>query len=365
MKKIWWALGATALLAGCASPGYYAQAIGGQLEILRASRPLAEAAGDPGVPETVRRRLAVAAQIRDFASREMGLPDNGSYRKYADLGRPYVTWNVFAADALSIEPKQWCFPVAGCVGYRGYFSEAAARQFADALRAEGYDVFVGGVPAYSTLGWFDDPLLNTFLRYPDIELARLLFHELAHQVLYVQGDTAFNESFAVAVEEAGVTRWIERHGTPAQHEDFARREQRRRDFHALVKRTRERLGAIYAGAGTQAEKRADKARALKQLDADYRTLRDGAWSGFAGYDHWFAGTMNNAALASIGLYLDDVPAFQTLLAENDNDLPRFYATVRALAALPPEQREIRLAEAAARADPGAPGAGIKIVGLRR
>lgn len=338
-----------AMLAGCASPGYYLQAIGGQIEILRASRPLDEALVDPHIPQDVRQRLLVASKMRDFASRELGLPDNRSYRKYADLHRPFVTWNVFAAEPLSVEPKRWCFPVAGCVGYRGYFSEAAARQFADSLRGQDYDVFVAGIPAYSTLGWFADPILNTFIHYPDIELARLLFHELAHQLLYVGGDTAFNESFAVTVEEAGVRRWVAANGTPAQREEFERREQHRRDFNALVSGARSRLSAIYESPLTDAEKLAEKKQALEQLQADYRIIRDGRWGGYKGYDRWFAAGINNATLASIGLYLQDVPAFQSMLAENGNDLPRFYAAVRALADLPRAERKERLAAAMAKA----------------
>lgn len=345
----WILLTAATLLGGCATPGYYLQAIGGQIQILRASRPIDEALGDPGLAEETRRRLLLATRMRDFASRELGLPDNGSYRKYADIHRPYVAWNVFAAEPLSIEPKRWCFPIAGCVGYRGYFSEAGARSFADDLRAEHYDVFVGGVAAYSTLGWFDDPILNTFIRYPDTELARLIFHELAHQVVYVSGDTAFNESFAVTVEEAGVRRWIALNGTPAQREDFERREQYRRDFHALVKGARGRLAAIYGGHAPKAEKLAEKRIAFEQLQADYRTIRDHRWGGFHGYDRWFSSGMNNAALASVGLYLEDVPAFQAILAENGYDMPRFYAAVRDLAKLPRERRKERLAAAEAAA----------------
>jgi predicted aminopeptidase len=358
MKRLW--LPALLALSGCASPGYYLQAIGGQIEILRAARPLAEAEADPTVPADVRDRLAVAAQMREFASRELGLPDNGSYRKYADLHRPYVAWNVFAAAPLSVSPKRWCFPVAGCVGYRGYFSETAAKKFAAELREQNYDVFVGAVPAYSTLGWFDDPILNTFIHYPDIELARLIFHELAHQVLYVKGDTTFNESFAVTVEEAGVNRWIDGHGTSVQREEFARREQRRREFQALVKTARSRLADLYAAALPDPEKHAQKKRVLDDLQSEYRALRDGKWGGYNGYDRWFAAGINNATLASVGLYLDDVPAFQAILAENANDLPRFYAEVRTLAALPADERNERLAAAApggprTRPEPGATG----------
>ncbi|HEX8963413.1 MAG TPA: aminopeptidase [Rhodocyclaceae bacterium] len=352
-----WIWLAAAMLSGCASPGYYLQAIGGQIEILRASRPIDEAIADPSLSPATRQRLETASRMRDFASRELGLPDNRSYRKYADLHRPYVTWNVFAAKPLSVEPKRWCFPVAGCVSYRGYFSEAEARKFAAGLRAEDYDVFVAGIPAYSTLGWFSDPLLNTFIHYPDSELARIIFHELAHQVVYVSGDTAFNESFAVTVEEAGVHRWIDAYGTPAEREEFDRREQHRRDFEALVTGARSRLDAIYQSHQPDAAKLAEKKIALEQLQADYRIIRDRRWGGYKGYDRWFAIGINNATLASIGLYLQDVPAFQSLLAENGGDLPRFYAAVRKLADLPRAERKDRLSEAMAQAllkeEPGA------------
>jgi predicted aminopeptidase len=337
-----------ALLAGCASPAYYLQAVGGQWEIYRASRPLANVVADPAQPADLRQRLGVAAQIRDFASRELGLPDNGSYRKFADLGRPFVVWNVLVAPPLSVEARKSCFPVAGCVSYRGYFAEAAAESFAADRRAEGDDVFVAGVPAYSTLGWFDDPILNTFIRYPEVELARLLFHELAHQIVYVKGDTTFNESFAVAVEEAGAARWIAARGTPSQRETFARGSQRRSDFHGLVKKARERLARVYAGPGSEAERLAKKAEVLTTLQSEYRALRDGPWGGFAGYDRWFGGVINNATLASVGLYLDGVPAFRALQAENGGDLPRFFAAVRALAALPKDQRDTRLADVLAK-----------------
>lgn len=333
----------TAVFAGCASPAYYLQAVGGQLEILRASRPLAEATADPRLPADLRQRLRVAAQIRDFASHELGLPDNGSYRKFADLGRAYVAWNVFVAAPLSVEAKQWCFPFAGCVSYRGYFSQTAAEDFATERRAAGDDVFVAGVPAYSTLGWFDDPILNTFVRYPEVELARLLFHELAHQVVYVAGDTTFNESFAVAVEEAGLARWVDTHRTPAQREAFGKMSQRRHEFHALVRNARDRLSRVYRGSGTTTEKLAEKARILAALQAEYRALRDGPWSDFAGYDRWFDGPINNATLASVGLYVDGLPAFRALLADSGHDLQRFFAAVRTLAALPQDRRGAHLA----------------------
>ena len=206
------AAAALLLLSGCADLGYYLQSIDGQMQLNAARRPLAEVVADADTPEALKQKLRRAAAIRDFASRELKLPNNGSYRNYADLKRPFVVWNVFAAEEFSIEPQRWCFPFAGCVGYRGYFSKEAAEAFAAKLRAEGREVQVAGIPAYSTLGWFDDALLNTFMHYPDYELARLLFHELAHQVVYVKDDAEFNESFAVAVELAGLERWLAQEG---------------------------------------------------------------------------------------------------------------------------------------------------------
>ncbi len=343
------ALAATALLGACGTPGYYLQAAGGQLEILRLSRPLDDARIDPATPDALRDKLARAAAIRDFASRELGLPDNGSYRKYADLGRPYVLWNVFATDELSIEPREWCFPIAGCVSYRGYFAEADAEAFAAALRAQGNDVHVAGIAAYSTLGWFDDPLLNTFMHYPEIELARLIFHELAHQRVYAAGDSEFNESFAMAVEVAGVRRWLAREGSDAQRAAFASAQRRRDDFASLVLKYRDALDAAFRGDADAAHKRAEKARILSELQAEYRALRDGVWGGYSGYDRWFGQEINNAVLASIGLYHQRVPAFEALLAAEGGDLPRFYEHVAQLARLSKDRRDAELARAVASA----------------
>ncbi len=343
------ALAATALLGACGTPGYYLQAAGGQLEILRLSRPLDDARIDPATPDTLRDKLARAAAIRDFASRELGLPDNGSYRKYADLGRPYVVWNVFATDELSIEPREWCFPIAGCVSYRGYFAEADAEAFAAALRAQGNDVHVAGIAAYSTLGWLDDPLLNTFMHYPEIELARLIFHELAHQRVYAAGDSEFNESFAMAVEVAGVRRWLAREGSDAQRAAFASAQRRRDDFASLVLKYRDALDAAFRGDADAAHKRAEKARILSELQAEYRALRDGVWGGYSGYDRWFGQEINNAVLASIGLYHQRVPAFEALLAAEGGDLPRFYEHVAQLARLSKDRRDAELARAVASA----------------
>ncbi len=335
------AAAALMLLAGCASIEYYAQAISGQLDILRRAEPIARTLAEPGASASLKARLERVLAIRAFASRELALPDNGSYRRYADLGRPYVVWNVFAAPEFSVKPKQSCFPFAGCVGYRGFFSEADAQKHARLLRAEGYDIFIGGVPAYSTLGWFDDPVLSTFVNYPEAEVARLIFHELAHQLLYVRDDTVFNESFAVAVEEAGVSRWLRLEGSAAQRGAWEVFRQRRREFIALVQNYRAKLEAIYAAPGSAEEKRAGKARLFAEMHAEYGELKR-SWGGFAGYDRFFAQGANNALLASVVTYTEFVPAFRALLARGGGDLPGFYAEAKKISALDKPEREARL-----------------------
>ena len=227
-------------LAGCESLSYYSQAIGGQLSLLSRARPIDDWLADPSTPDELRARLELAKRVRAFASNALALPDNASYHSYAALDREYVVWNVYAAAELAVTPKQECFPIAGCVSYRGFFSEQAARKHAEGLRAQGYDVYVAGVAAYSTLGWFDDPLLSTFIRYSDTQLARLVFHELAHQKVYAKNDTVFNESFAVVVEEEGVRRWLDTQGRGAELEAFHASQARRREFAQRVKEARER-----------------------------------------------------------------------------------------------------------------------------
>lgn len=339
---------------GCTTVSYYSQAIAGHLEVMQRARPIDDRLARDALPDALRARLFRALEIRDFATRELGLPDNGSYRSYADLGRPFVIWNVVAAPALSIVPKASCFPVAGCVSYRGFYGEADARAYAASLEKEGLDVFVHGVAAYSTLGWFDDPLLNTFINYPEAELARLVFHELAHQTVYIRDDTTFNESFAVAVEEAGVERWLASH-PETDRAAYATLQSRRAEFLALVMRYRERLGALYASSVPDADKLAGKRQAFADMQADYRRLRD-SWGGWAGYDRWFARDINNAHLASIATYTRLVPAFRALLARGGGDFGRFYAAVREIGALPPAAREARLA---ALAPPGASAGALR------
>lgn len=329
-------------LSGCSNVDYYAQSVSGHLEVMRRAQPIADVVADPTTPAPVKERLAQTLAIREFASRELGLPENGSFTRYADLERPYVVWNVFAAPELSVALKQWCFPVAGCVSYRGYYREAEAQAFAAALKAQGYDVLVRGVPAYSTLGWFDDPMLNTVIRYPEPEVARLVFHELAHQVVYVKDDSVFNESFATAVEEEGMRRWLAAKGSEELRAGYAAARERRREFVELVLASRERLDAVYRSDLADDAKRAEKRRLLAEVKQDYQALR-ARWGGFAGYDRWFAQDLTNAHLGSVAAYTQLVPAFERLLAESGGDLPRFYAAVKQLAAEDRPARDATLA----------------------
>lgn len=337
------ALAVLVLLAatGCQTLGYYAQAVSGQMEIWREAQPVEKILQDPAIEPQLQARLQRALAIREFASRELALPDNDSYRAYVDLGRPFVVWNVFATGEFSLRPREWCFPIAGCVAYRGYFSEAQARRFADQLRGQNLDVFVGGVPAYSTIGWFDDPLLNTFLHYPEPQLARLIFHELAHQVFYVAGDTTFNESFATAVELEGMDRWLAAEGTASQRQDYDSMRAYQRGYLDLVAVYRAKLEALYLLTLPDEEKRLRKAETLADMKVAYQALR-ASWGGFAGYDRYFSGELTNAHFVPVASYADLVPDFRRMLAENGNDLLRFYAKVRALGKLAPDVRRARL-----------------------
>ena len=329
------------LIGGCANAGYYWQSVSGQFDVWRRERPIEDVIADPASAPALKDRLARVIEIRTFASRELGLPDNDSYRRYADLGRPFAVWNVFAAPEFSVLPLQSCFLFAGCVSYRGYFSRSDADQHAAALAGQGNDVYVGGVPAYSTLGWFADPVLNTFVHYPESDIARLIFHELAHQVAYAGDDTVFNESFAVAVEQEGVRRWLVRGGNAGELERFERRQRIRREFTGLIERYRGRLDALYHTRLAPDAMRDRKRRILAELESEYRTLQAG-WGGYSGYDSWFTGTPNNAQMASVAAYSQLVPAFEALLAREGGNLVRFYAAVQELAALPRAERDAQL-----------------------
>lgn len=337
------------LLAGCADTRYYWQSVGGHLQLMRAARPVAHWLDDPQAPQSLKQRLQLAQRMRDFAVAELALPDNPSYRNYADLRRNAVVWNVVAAPELSLTLNTWCFPVLGCVSYRGYFDETAARQEADRLAALGLEVSVYGVPAYSTLGWMNwaggDPLLNTFIHYPEGELARLLFHELAHQVLYARDDTMFNESFATMVERIGRARWMERHGTDATRAQLATFESRRRDFRALVLVTRTQLEQVYRNADVldpDAQRR--RKQQVMQALRDRHAALKAQWGGYTGYDNWVANA-NNASLGAQAVYDELVPQFEALFARQGGDWKAFYHAVGQIAELPTAERRAALVRA--------------------
>jgi predicted aminopeptidase len=336
---------ATCLTAGCSNLGYYAQSVRGHLDLVNRARPIGEVAAEANTQEALRDRLLLAARIRDFAVSELGLPDNDSYRRYSDLGRAAAVWNVVAAPELSLTLETWCFPVVGCVGYRGYYDRAAADAEAETLRARGLESSVYGVPAYSTLGKLDwlggDPLLNTFVQWPEGELARLIFHELSHQVVYAPDDTMFNESFATAVERIGGARWLARHASPQAREQYAALDARRNDFRALTGRYRDRLEALFRSPLSDADKRAGKAALMTELRAEYAALKAQRWAGFNGYDGWFE-RANNASFGVLAAYNELVPHFERLFEREGRDFNRFYAKVKYLAGLPKPERQATL-----------------------
>ena len=338
-------LGVACLSVGCSTLGYYAQSVGGHLDLVQRARPIGEVAADAATPAALRERLALAQRMRDYAVSELSLPDNRSYRRYSDLGRSAAVWNVVAAPELSLALETWCFPVVGCVGYRGYYERAAADAEAESLRARGLEVSVYGVPAYSTLGKLDwlggDPLLNTFVHWPEGELARLIFHELTHQVAYAADDTPFNESFATAVERIGGARWLSQHASAEARTQYAALDARRNDFRELTGRYRERLDALYRSSANDADKRTGKAALMAEMRSEYAALKAGRWAGFAGYDAWFE-RANNASFGVLAAYNEWVPNFERLFEREGRDFKRFYAEVQRLAALPKAERQATL-----------------------
>ena len=337
-----------ALLAGCANIGYYTQSVSGHLKLMAAARSVDDLLADARTSNSLRARLTLAQELRRFSVTELHLPDNASYQRFSDLNRRYVVWNVVAAPVLSLELKKWCFPLLGCVGYRGYFAEADAQALAAELRAQGLEASVHGVPAYSTLGWMNwlggDPLLNTFVALPDGELARLMFHELAHQVLYVAGDTAFNESFATAVERLGGARWLATQATPQARQTFATYDQRRQQFRTLTRNTRQRLIDIYMKNSPQAlddqGKVAMKIEIMQAFKADYAALKE-SWGGYSGFDAWVA-QANNAAFGAQAVYNDLVPAFEALFERAGRSWPHFFEAAKQLARKPQIERTQQL-----------------------
>ncbi len=326
------------LLNGCS---YYTQLLSGQVDLLARREPISNLLAKPDLDPQLRQRLLLAQDARTFASRQLALPDNQSYRLYADLGRPYVVWNVFATAEFSLEPQIHCFPIAGCVAYRGFYEQNRARGAAALLKQEGLDTYVAGIEAYSTLGWFADPLLNTMLRWEDQRWVAVIFHELAHQQFYLPGDTAFNESYASFVETEGLHQWRLARGLKSA--ENGARERQREQFSALVLASRERLQRLYASAQSAEQMRREKAAEFERLRREYRVLRTTQWAGDGRYDAWVYSPLNNAKLLPFGLYDQWQPAFAELYRQVNADWPRFYAAVKALGELPEAERQQRLA----------------------
>lgn len=315
-------------LGGCSSLGYYGQAISGQLEILNDRRPLETVIEDDDTPPAVRDKLRLVRSVLAFAHEELALPDNGSYRQYADLGRPFVTWNVFAAPELSLRPRRWCYLPVGCFNYRGYFDREAALQYGANLRRQGWDVYVGGVRAYSTLGWFRDPVLNTMLDQADWEIARLIFHELAHQKVYLANGTDLNEAFAESVARIGLERWLASR-PPASTVRIRQALDFEDDFIALLLDYKQRLGQVYRSDRPAAAKRLRKRRLLDELRVAYTKLK-ARHGGDDRYDRWMSGRLNNGKLVAVSTYRRLMPAFLALYRSTGDDLTAFYAYVEDL-----------------------------------
>ncbi|NWC92172.1 MULTISPECIES: aminopeptidase [unclassified Pseudomonas] len=329
------------MLSGCSSVSYYSQLADGQLQLLRAREPVSKVIADPSRPQVLREHLAKSQKARTFASEHLHLPDNQSYRLYADIGRPYVVWNVFATPEFSLSPQTHCFPIAGCVAYRGYYNQGAARGQAALLKQQGMDVSIGGVEAYSTLGWFNDPIMNSMMNWGDERLATLIFHELAHQRFYVKDDTEFNESYATFVEQEGTRQWRAAQGLPPASESALKQ---RDQFTRLVLDTRKRLEQLYAQPLAADAMRQAKAAEFERLRTDYRQMRDSQWGGDKRYDAWMNVPMNNARLLPFGLYDQWVPAFAALFRQEGGDWVKFFVAVEKLGGLPVDQRKAALSQ---------------------
>jgi predicted aminopeptidase len=354
-RRKWLICAALALIvvavSGCQTVSFYSQAIKGQYQIFAHEKKIDDLVANPETPDRLKERLELLGSLRAFAEQDLKLPVDGHYKKYADLHRPYVVWNVEAAPEFSLEPKSWWYPMLGGLDYRGYFSKEGANKYGTILRKKGYDVHVGGVEAYSTLGWFKDPILNTFIFNPDADLAEIIFHELGHQRVFARGDTDFNEAFATTVGQEGARRWLQKKNDKTALENYAAEQRRTSDFVHLIARTREKLEKLYgdqrnAEGKLKASKtpvadindlRCGKAAIYAQLQIDYQALKE-SWSGNKEYDAWFAREVNNAKLNSVAAYYDLVPGFERLLALNGGDLDKFYNETERLSKMNKKER---------------------------
>ncbi len=344
-----------AAVSGCHTLGFYGQALKGQYQIFANERTITKLLADTNTPAPLKARFELLLKLRTFAASDLKLPVDEHYQKYVDLQRPYVVWNVEAAPEFSLEAKTWWYPLVGSLEYRGYFSKPGATNYAGYLRRKGYDVSVGGVEAYSTLGWFKDPVLNTFIFEPDSELAEIIFHELGHQRVFARGDTDFNEAFATSVGEEGARRWLEGKGDTNALQRYEAHLHRNGQFVHLVQTTRAQLEALYGDERTENGKlraarktdapspvlRQRKQEILDDMKHEYGRLRTD-WGGDPEFDGWFQRPLNNAHLNSVAAYYDLVPAFEELLAQNGGDLEKFYQAAERLSKKPRTERHEEL-----------------------
>jgi predicted aminopeptidase len=340
-------------LSGCETVRFYRQAIKGQYQLVAGQRPIDKLVANSNTEPRLRKQLQLVQELRGFAEKELKLPVDNHYRKYVDVHRPYVVWNVEAASEFSMEPKSWWYPLVGRLEYRGYFAERAAQHYGETLRRKGYDVYVGGASAYSTLGWFKDPVLNTFVFGPESDLAETIFHELGHQRVFARGDTDFNEAFATTVGQEGARRWLRAKGDTNAIERYQAERQRNNQFVRLVMDARHELETLYGDERTEAGKikaskkpreiapdqlRERKKAIFGQLRNRYAQAK-AEWGGNTEYDHFFSRPMNNAQLNSVAAYYDLVPGFEQLLKMNGDDLEKFYAAAEQLSKKPKKERQ--------------------------
>ena len=333
----------TITVSACSSFGYYMDLMEGHSELMEQRKPVKELLAENETKPELRELLRKSQEIRDFASKSLDLPDNDSYRMYADLKRNYAVWNVVAAKEFSIKAKKWCFLFVGCLSYRGYFSKEAATSYANELKNKGYDVYVAGAKAYSTLGWFDDPLLNTMMYKSEAYRAGIIFHELAHQVIYIDNDSAFNEAFATTVEEEGIRRWLVKDGKDENYKKYVSSKRQDTQLNHLLRTTREKLALLYKENVKNEEKRTAKKQIFTHMQSEYQKLKK-SWGGYTAFDSWMNQDLNNAHLLLISTYNDLVPTFKAILKNENYNLKRFYSAVEKLAKLDKEKRNIRIGE---------------------
>lgn len=328
-------------VSACSSFGYYMDLMSGHSELLEQQKPVIEILADKKTTPKLRQLLETSQSIRDFATKSLHLPENNSYRHYADLKRRYAIWNVVAAKEFSTKAKKWCFLFVGCLSYRGYFSKEDATSYANELKLDGYDVYVAGAKAYSTLGWFDDPLLNTMMYKSEARRAGIIFHELSHQVVYIENDSAFNEAFATTVEQEGIRRWMGKKGKDKEYQLYLLNQKRDLEFTRLLQATRENLKQLYEIKLTNLDKNRRKKLIFTDMQNKYSQLKK-AWGGYTGYDFWMSQKLNNAHLLLIATYHDLVPTFKAVLKEQNYDLKNFYRVVEKYGAFDKEKRNKEL-----------------------